>query len=161
MVSTIWSPETSSTSLKGYRPPDARLGWFGANVDRTRGLELKAPGADLDAKQSANYGKLTPVEQAFGCANKVDGCRWVVLSIFIEVRLYRTNRGQGYCHRCALADPDRLAAFVFLLHRDTLLGPDPAAPSAVERLADHTHVEQERITKAFYVFYRDLRLDLF
>ncbi|WP_295579156.1 DNA methyltransferase [uncultured Lamprocystis sp.] len=158
-------PETSSTSVKGYRPPDARLGWFGATADSTRGvIELKAPGADLDAKQGVNYGKLTPVEQAFGYANKVDGCRWVILSNFIEVRLYRTDRGQGYCQRFALADlvdPDRLAAFVFLLHRDTLLGPDPTVHSPVERLADHTHVEQERITKAFYVFYRDLRLDLF
>ena len=31
----------------------------------------------------------------------------------------------------------------------------------MDRLAGHTHVEEERITKAFYVFYRDLRLDLF
>ena len=158
-------PETSSKSVKGYRPPDARLGWFGATLDLTRGvLELKAPGTDLDARQGASYGRLTPVEQAFGYANKVDGCRWVLLSNFIELRLYRTDRGQGYCQRFLLAelvDPDRLAAFLFLLHRDTLVGPDPTAHSPVERLANHTHVEQERITKAFYCFYRDLRLDLF
>ncbi|WP_295456475.1 type IIL restriction-modification enzyme MmeI [uncultured Thiodictyon sp.] len=158
-------PETGSKSVKGYRPPDARLGWFGTTLDRTRGvLELKAPGADLDAKQGSNYGKLTPVEQAFGYANKVDGCRWVVVSNFIEIRLYRTDRGQGYCQRFTLeelADPDRLAAFVFLMHRSTLMGPDPRVQSPVERLAEHTHVQQERITKAFYIFYRDLRLDLF
>jgi hypothetical protein len=77
-------PETSSKSVKGYRPPDARLGWFAADLDRTRAvLELKAPGADLDAKQGAAYGKLTPVEQAFGYAAKVDGCRWVLVSNFI------------------------------------------------------------------------------
>ena len=61
---------------------------LGETVDRTRAvLELKAPGADLDAKQGASYGKLTPVEQAFGYAAKVDGCRWVIVSNFIEVRL--------------------------------------------------------------------------
>jgi hypothetical protein len=41
------------------------------------------------------------------------------------------------------------------------LNGDPGAESTVERLASHTHAEEERITKAFYVFYRDLRLDLF
>jgi hypothetical protein len=158
-------PETSSRAVTGYRPPDARLGWFGPTIDRTRVvLELKGPGADLDAKQGASYGKLTPVEQAFGYAAKVDGCRWVIVSNFIEVRLYRTDRGQGYCQRFQVADlvdPDTLSTFLFLLARDTLLGADPAGESPVERLAHQTHVEEERITKAFYCFYRDLRLDLF
>ena len=158
-------PETSSKAVKGYQPPDARLGWYGPGLDRTLGvLELKRPGTDLDAKQGASYGRLTPVEQAFGYAAKVDGCRWVMVGNFLELRLYRTDRGQGYCQHFALADlanPDGLATFLFLLSRVTLLGPDPAAESPVERLATQTHVEEERITQAFYVFYRDLRLSLF
>ena len=158
-------PETSSKAVKGYRPPDARLGWYGPALDLTRAvLELKAPGTDLDARQGAGYGRLTPVEQAFGYASKVDGCRWVLVGNFSELRLYRTDRGQGYCQRFLLADlsdPDRLGDFLFLLSRATLLGADPAGESPVERLASQTHSEEERITKAFYVFYRDLRLDLF
>ena len=158
-------PETSSKAVKGYKPPDARLGWYGANLDRTRGvLELKKPGTDLDAKQSAAYGRLTPVEQAFGYAAKVDGCRWVLVGNFIELRLYRTDRGQGYCQRfnlTELRDPARLRDFLFLLSRVSLLGTSPERQSPVERLATETHVEEERISKAFYVFYRDLRLDLF
>jgi hypothetical protein len=158
-------PETSSKAVKGYRPPDARLGWYGPDIDRTRGVvELKSPGADLDAKQSAAYGRLTPVEQAFGYSAKVDGCRWVIVSNYLEVRLYRTDRGQGYCQRfeiADLADPERLRVFCFLLGRTNLLGLEPGATSAVERLATHTHDEEERITKGFYVFYRDLRIDLF
>lgn len=158
-------PETSSKAVKGYRPPDARLGWYGTGVDRTRGvLELKAPGADLDAKQGANYGRLTPVEQAFGYAAKVDGCRWVLVSNFIELRLYRTDRGQGYCQRfflADLADPEALHTFLFLLSRDTLFGAAPESESPVERLASSTHIEEQQISKAFYVFYRDLRIDLF
>jgi hypothetical protein len=135
-------PETSSKSVKGYKPPDARLGWFAEHLDRTLAVvELKAPGADLDARQSVAYGKLTPVEQAFGYAAKVDGCRWVVVSNLMEIRLYRTERGQGYCQHFELAeltDPRRLAEFVFLLGRDTLLGTDPAGDSVVEQLAHHT-----------------------
>ena len=144
-------PETSSKSVKGYNPPDARLGWFAENLDRNRAaVELKAPGADLDAKQGTNYGKLTPVEQAFGYAATVDGCPWVVMSNFVEIRLYRTERGQGYCQRfelAGLADPDRLAAIVFPLGRATLLDADPAAASVPPCLANHTHVEQERIKR--------------
>lgn len=125
-------------------------------------IELKSPGADLDAKQGAAYGRLTPVEQAFGYAAKVDGCRWVIVSNYLELRLYRTDRGQGYYQRfesADLTDPEHLRTFCFLL------GAEPPTThrveSAVERLATHTHVEEERITKAFYVFYRDLRIDLF
>ena len=158
-------PETSSKAVKGYRPPDARLGWYGPGIDRTRGVvELKSPGADLDAKQGAAYGRLTAVEQAFGYSAKVDGCRWVIVSNYLEVRLYRTDRGQGYYQRFDigdLADPERLRAACFLLGRANLLGLEPDATSAVERLATHTHEEEERITKGFYVFYRDLRIDLF
>lgn len=48
-------PETNSNAVKGYRPPDARLGWYGSGVDRTRAvLELKAPGADVDAEQGGS-----------------------------------------------------------------------------------------------------------
>lgn len=158
-------PETSSTAVKGYRPPDARLGWYGPGMDRTRAvLELKAAGADLDAKQGASYGRLTPVEQAFGYAAKVDGCRWVLLSNFLELRLYRTDRGQGYGQRffiADLADAEALQTFLFLLSRATLFGATPAGESPVERLAAHTYVEEQRISKDFYVFYRDLRRALF
>ena len=141
-------PETSSTTVKGYRPPDARLGWFGATQDITRAVvELKAPGADLDARQGGSYGKLTPVEQAFGYAAKVDGCRWVIVSNFLEIRLYRTDRGQGYGQRfqlAELAEPERLATFLFLLSRPTLLGTDPALDSPVERLARRTDSPRSR-----------------
>jgi hypothetical protein len=102
--------------------------------------------------------------QAFGYAAKVDGCRWVLVSNFLELRLYRTDRGQGYCQRFALADladPERLRTFLFLLSRESLFGSAPEIESPVERLAASTHIEEQRISKAFYVFYRDLRIDLF
>src|SRR6185436_19083230 len=81
--------ETASKEIKGGKTPDARLGFFGASKDITRAVvELKAPGADLDAKQTRHGGQ-TPVEQAFGYASKVDGCKWVIVSNFITIRLYR------------------------------------------------------------------------
>jgi hypothetical protein len=81
--------ETAAKEIKGGKTPDARLGLFGPETDVTRAVvELKAPGADLDAKQ-AGYGGQTPVEQAFGYASKVDGCKWVIVSNFMTIRLYR------------------------------------------------------------------------
>lgn len=159
-------PETGSKLVKGYKPPDARLGWFGTGREpQTRGvIELKAPGADLDGKQGGKYGNITPVEQAFGYAVKADGCRWVIVSNYTALRVYRTDRGQGYCHafRIAdLADDERLRELLLLLGRDTLLGATPEAESLAYRLASHTHVEEQRITQEFYAFFHDLRLRLF
>ena len=45
-------PEHSLTVIKSGKKPDAALGFFGTNSAQIRAvLELKAPGADLDAKQ--------------------------------------------------------------------------------------------------------------
>jgi len=58
--------ESASTETRGGKTPDGRLGVYGPTLDRTRVvIELKAPAASLDAKQSG-HGYLTPVEQAFG-----------------------------------------------------------------------------------------------
>jgi hypothetical protein len=158
-------PETGTKQVKGYRPADARLGWYTRDLARTRVVvEVKGPGADLDAKQGGNYGNLTPVEQAFGYAAKVDGCRWVIVTNFTTVRLYRTDRGQGYCQSfdvADLADEEALRSFLFLLHRKTLLGDNPDGQSAVDQLAARTHVQERDITAGFYRAYRSLRIDLF
>ncbi len=158
-------PETSSTQVKDNKTPDARLGWFGVNSEITRAVvELKSPGINLDKKQGVQYGNLTPVEQAFGYAVKDDGCRWVVVSNFTTIRLYRTDRGQGYCHIFEMTNIDTdesLSEFLFLMLRGNLLGLSQDEESISYKLASHTYVEEERITKEFYCFFRDLRLDLF
>jgi type I restriction-modification system DNA methylase subunit len=155
--------ETASKEMKGGKTPDARLGFFSASKDITRAVvELKAPGADLDAKQTG-YGGQTPVEQAFSYASKVDGCKWVIVSNFITIRLYRTTRGEGYYHQINLAeltDERRLQEFLFLFSKDHLLG-DESGASVVEQLALDTHAQEEKITKEFYAFYKTVRLRLF
>jgi hypothetical protein len=156
-------PETAASAVKGGKTPDAALGFFGPQGGRTLAVvELKAPGADLDARQSG-YGNITPVEQAFNYAARHDGCRWVILCNFVELRLYRTQRGQGYAHRillAELADEARLRELLFLLGRATLLG-DGVAESPVEALSGETHHAEEQITRQFYDHYRRLRAELF
>jgi hypothetical protein len=156
-------PESASTEIKGARTPDARLGFFGPEQDITRVvIELKAPGADLDAKQSG-YGNLTPVEQAFGYLAKFDDCRWVILSNFTTVRLYSKRRGQVYAHAFNLADlasPDSLRLVLFLLSRERLLG-TPAQPSPVDALLEESCAQEQSITRDFYALFTQVRRDLF
>jgi hypothetical protein len=156
-------PESASTEVKGARTPDARLGFFGPAQDITRVvIELKAPGADLDAKQSG-YGNLTPVEQAFGYLAKFDDCRWVILSNFTTVRLYSKRRGQVYAHALNLADlanPETLRLFLFLLSRERLLG-SSAQPSPVDALLEESCAQEQSITRDFYALFTQVRRELF
>jgi hypothetical protein len=157
--------ETAASETKSAKTPDGRLGWFRSGTSQTRAvIELKAPYADLDAKQGKNYGNLTPVEQAFGYANALDGCKWVIVSNFTTIRLYRTERGQGYCNLFEtgqLANTDKLNELLYLLGQPTLLGNQPNDISPIEVLASETFVEEERITKSFYTFYKGVRSRLF
>lgn len=157
-------PEHALKAVKSGKTPDAALGFFGDGNNAIRAVvELKAPGADLDAKQGKGYGQLTPVEQAFGYAAKLDGCRWVIVSNFYTIRLYRYGSGQSTCHTFKLrelADTERLEELLYLLGRDTLLG-SGEADSSVDRLAGRTHIEEARITKEFYAFYKEVRFRLF
>ena len=59
-----------------------------------------------------------------------------------------------------IGNEDRLQELIFLLGRNTLLG-NIDGESPVDDLANRTHIEEEKITKEFYTFYRDVRLRLF
>jgi type I restriction-modification system DNA methylase subunit len=154
--------ETSSSQTRGGKTPDASLGFYGSGQDRTRAvIELKAPGANLDGKQ-AGYGGITPVEQAFGYAPKFEGCRWVIVSNFVSIRLYDCRRGEGYFHQWNLTDltnEDTLREFLYVLSKRHLTSEKPL--SLIEQLAQETHANEERITKDFYEFYKQLRSRLF
>lgn len=155
--------ETASKETKGGKTPDGCLGFFGDQRNVTRAvIELKAPAANLDLKQQG-HGGLTPVEQGFGYAPKFDGCRWVIVSNFVTIRLYSTARGQACCHEWRVADlakEETLREFVFLLHKDRLIS-QTDTPSYTAKLASETHTQEEKITKDFYAFYKGVRLRLF
>ena len=157
-------PESASAETKGGKTPDARIGFMGETAgDTTRAVvELKAPGADLDAKQ-AGHKYLTPIEQAFGYLAKFDDCRWVILSNFVTIRLYSKRRGQGYCHEIRtadLADQATLREFLFLLSRNRLLG-DPDSPSGTDGLLTDSCDQDEEITGTFYEEFSAVRQGLF
>ena len=155
--------EAASAETKGGTTPDAQLGFFGAAGAVTRGVvELKAPGADLDARQNRTGDKRTPVEQGFGYVPKFDGCRWVVVSNYRTVRLYRTTRGEGYAWSLdvgRLDEPDVLREALAVLGRARLLS--YGGESATEALAERSERDEKALAEGFYQFYRDARVGLF
>ncbi|MBS3741679.1 MAG: N-6 DNA methylase, partial [Candidatus Cloacimonetes bacterium] len=145
--------------------PDGSLGFFYNNKeDQTRAvIELKAPSVSLDKKQKRQnkvYG--TPVEQAFSYATKYDGCKWVIVSNMIEIRLYKYDRGQGHYEEFLipeLINKENFNKFHLLLCRESLIKKE--GTSLTEKLTRKTRELEEDITKEFYNVYKQTRINLF
>jgi hypothetical protein len=109
----------------GYYP-DFSLGFFGSGPERVfASAELKGPRAQLDAPQPGKYKGLTPVQQAFQAALAQPGCLWVLVSNFVELRLYSIEKPGTPLVRVALADVSDvldLALLQGLLDRNAILG---------------------------------------
>ncbi|WP_375417606.1 DNA methyltransferase, partial [uncultured Hymenobacter sp.] len=156
------------TSVDGTKP-DGALGEFAADPRGALGgpvravVELKDARTSLDAKQKlgARGRAETPVEQAFSYPSKMGAsCRWVVVSNFVELRLYAANdqtRAEVFDLRTLPDQPAALRRFFALLDARQLL-PPPGQPDAPLDLALRQRQEQEaRISKEFYRDYRAAR----
>ncbi|WP_035566673.1 type IIL restriction-modification enzyme MmeI [Hymenobacter sp. IS2118] len=159
------------TNVDGTKP-DGALGDFAADGKGALGgptravVELKDARTLLDAKQKlgAKGRAETPVEQAFSYPSKMGpSCRWVIVSNFVELRLYAANdqtRAEVFNFRTLPDDAAALTRFFALLGAGQLL-PAPAQPDAPLDLALRQRQEQEaRISKEFYRDYRKARRDL-
>ncbi|MGE0308162.1 MAG: DNA methyltransferase [Acidimicrobiia bacterium] len=157
--------EEASSETRGGQTPDGQLGFFGRTEPRTVAvIELKKPSVDLDTRQASRADRRTPVEQAFGYVPKFDGCRWVIVSNFVTIRLYWAARGEGYFWECdvsALAEPRQVSELLRVLHRDNLLGVDPAGDSATTTLAHESRLGERELTESFYTFFKRSRAELF
>ena len=78
--------------------PDGVLGYLTAeNKDIRVVIELKDAYTNLDHKQNRKNDNRTPVEQAFSYVSKCGGkCKWVIVSNFVEIRLYPANDSSVY-----------------------------------------------------------------
>ncbi|MBM7623063.1 Eco57I restriction-modification methylase domain-containing protein [Sporohalobacter salinus] len=145
--------------------PEGSLGFYQQDgVEKTEAvIELKEPRVSLDNPQKRSekyYG--TPVEQAFSHANKYDGCKWIIVSNMIELRLYTSIRGQGYYEEFRIDELDReenFKKFHFLLSRDNLLSKQDK--SLTLELSEKTKQQEENISVEFYNFYKKVRVELF
>jgi type I restriction-modification system DNA methylase subunit len=142
---------------------DGTLGWFSApGIGSTIAVvELKDARTNLDKRQLSRPDRLTPIDQAFLYANKFRGCRWVIVSNFVELRLYSVRHGQTAYEQLwlrDLGDPDRLLECVSLLCPAALIGQDSDADGYLHALLVDRPVERQRqITEDFYAGYADRR----
>ena len=156
------------TNVDGTKP-DGALGDFAADGKGALGgpvravVELKDARTSLDAKQRlGTKGRAeTPVEQAFSYPSKMGAsCRWVLVSNFVELRLYAANdqtRAEVFRLDTLPDQPDQLRRFFALLAAGQLL-PLPGQADAPLDLALRQRQEQEaRISKEFYRDYRAAR----
>ena len=153
--------------------PDGALGEFVAGPGGGLGgpvravVELKDARTGLDAKQRGHGGRgrqETPVEQAFSYPSKFGGsCRWVLVSNFVELRLYSAQdqtRAEVFQLDSLPDSPDQLRRFFALLLPAHLL-PAPGTPEAPLDAALLQRQQQElRISKDFYRDYRAARRQL-
>jgi len=118
---------------------DFSLGFFGPGGGlRVVSAELKGPAINLDAPQTSRTDKATPVQQAHQAAAGEPSIRWVIVSNYDEMRLYRAGDQTAF-ERVVLTELDTLDDFrraYAIFGRASLLGSDVESASPLEQLWD-------------------------
>jgi len=153
--SGAWTVEAEAAI--GAGAVDLALGHFKAGESRIIApFELKgAKTKDLDAIMPGRA--KTPVQQAWEYAADNVGTKWVLVSNYLEIRLYSYADGRQFHESFDLAkltDPAQYHRFMLLLAADNLL-----SGRTLELLAE-SHKEDRDITARLYADYRTLRSDL-
>ena len=146
---------TEQTILRGS--VDLALGRFGGpKPEILAPFELKgADTRDLDAIMPGR--NKSPVQQAWEYAMNARGVKWVLVSNYIELRLYGFGEGTSayeVFRLDKLTDPDEYARFILLLSAENLLS------GRTLDLLKESRREDKDITDKLYQDYKDLRLKL-
>ena len=135
---------------------DLALGRFGgATPEILAPFELKGAGTDLDAIMPGRA--KSPVQQAWEYATAARGVKWVLVSNYVELRLYGFGEGTEAYEAFDLArlvEPHEYARFTLLLSADNLL-----SGRTLDLLRDSRR-EDKDITDRLYADYKALRSDL-
>ncbi len=143
---------------------DGALGYFYKDTgkkDVRVVIELKDARTPLDKKQNRSS-HLTPVEQAFSYANKNGSkCGWVIVSNFIETRLYKSNSMIEYetFDMRKMDDEKEFLRFYYFMCKDHLIA--ETGKSIIDELFLENETEGVAITNQFYSTYKEIRNNLF
>ena len=143
---------------------DGALGFFYKSTgkkDVRVVIELKDARTPLDKKQNRSS-HLTPVEQAFSYANKNGSkCAWVIVSNFVETRLYRSTSSLEYetFDMRKMKDEKEFLRFYYFLCKDHLISEN--GRSLIDELYQENEAEGIDITNQFYRTYKEIRNNLF
>ncbi len=165
------------TSILGYQPfnsdfydvatefplagnrVDLALGVFDPN-DETQSkclapFELKGAKTKLDVIMAGR--NKTPVQQAWDYAMDAKGAKWVLVSNYLEIRLYAVGYGrqdyEGF-NLAKLTDPAEYTRFYKLLCKENFLG------GQTKTWLDESALQDKSITARLYQDYKELRLHL-
>ena len=158
---TEWNLEHESKTKMDGQKADGALGFFDINgkKDVKVVIELKASKISLDIRQKRVGDTRTPVEQAFGYAPKFEGsCKWVIVSNYKEIRLYKANNMLEYqvFFLKNLKDDLEFKKFIYLLSFENLVKTDKTI-----KLTETYQKRQIEIEKKFYTEYKNMRLHIF
>lgn len=158
-VSAVHGPEHTVTSeqaiLRGS--VDLALGNFTPEKSHIIApLELKgAKTKDLDAIMPGRA--KSPVQQAWEYATNAPGVKWVLVSNYVELRLYGFGEGTQACERFhlgKLTEPAEYSRFILLLSAENLLS------GRTLQLLSESRKEDKDITNELYRDYKQLRGEL-
>lgn len=155
----IPSPKTEVDSQEA----DGSLGFYTTENKITKAvIELKDAKTSLEKKQTSREKGYTPIEQGYLYASKFDRCNWIIVSNFMEIRLYHKNRTQDFYEKFDVLKLDRedeFKKFYYILCKNNLIS--ITNESIIDNLSKETNVQEENITKEFYKKYKQTRLKLF
>ncbi|MFW6008671.1 MAG: Eco57I restriction-modification methylase domain-containing protein [archaeon] len=163
----VWNLKIEEKTEIDAEKPDGIIGFYMNNNDMeesTQGvIELKSPNVSFNVKQKRN-GKIygTPVDQGYKYTSKYDKCGWVIVSNFLEIRLYKVGRSQEYFERFMLKDLaniDKFKRFYFLLCKKNLISKTQQSTSS--KLCQETIKREKEITIQFYKKYKKIRINLY
>ncbi len=121
-------------------------------------IELKNARTSLDKPQNRKDFKGTPVEQAFMYANKTgDKCKWVIVSNFLEIRLYQANDINKYekFDLFSISEINEFRRFYYLLSKEQLI--QPSIPSIIDLFLQNRLENEKKIGQEFYTYYKFIR----
>lgn len=141
---------------------DGALGYFSIDKNIKKDIrviiELKNARTPLDKPQNRKDFKGSPIEQAFMYANKVGkSCKWIVVSNFLEIRLYAANDINKYesFDISSLTIDNEFNRFYYLLSKGQLFL--RKQHSVVEYVLENRIEDEKKISEEFYAHYKTLR----
>jgi type I restriction-modification system DNA methylase subunit len=159
--------ESESKTLADATKPDGALGYFSIRdgkkeTDVRAVIELKDATVNLDKKQNRIDFKGSPVEQAFSYVPKMGGrCNWVIVSNFLEIRLYHASDITRYEQFMILdlLKEQNLSKLLYLLQFGRLFHKEGIGPTESRFLGRQQR--QKTISNDFYREYKLIREELF
>lgn len=160
----VYNQKQEYRSVLDTSEADGGLGFFSKSTsnDEIRVvIELKDARKPLDKKQNRSS-HLTPVEQAFSYANKNGSkCGWVIVSNFVETRLYKSNSSLEYevFDLRKINNESEFLRFYFILCKNHLI--NETGKSLIDKLYQENEEIGVSISNDFYMTYKDIRNNLY